>query len=411
MNLLNSSIIIFTDKYPYGSGEIFLHDELEFLAHSFDKILIFPIEKGNSEKIRKIPDHIKIAYPVFTSIKNKKELLFKGMFNTSTIYPFFRDLLKQGVLRSHFSFYNWVVHLLMIRAVLHVIKKKKWADQFNQYDILYFYWGLRWSQIIPFLPFNIKSKIIVRFHGSDLYENLNRNYIPLREEQLQRINLAVFVSEMGKNYLINSYPFMEPNSIVSRLGTTDFGLNPFQTGQRIHIVTCSNVVRVKRLELIVQCFSHIDIEIKWTHIGFGEKMKELRESVKCLPGNVHVELTGQMEHEDIMSFYKNQCIHLFLNVSSSEGVPVSVMEALSFGIPVIATDVGGTSEIVNDKVGFLVNVNISPFELSLRIMELLNSKKYLDFRKYAREQWEQLCRKDIIYPKFINTFKNMDIKS
>ena len=39
-------------------------------------------------------------------------------------------------------------------------------------------------------------------------------------------------------------------------------------------------------------------------------------------------------------------IDLFINTSSSEGVPVSIMEALSVGIPIIATDVGGTKEIV-----------------------------------------------------------------
>ena len=42
--------------------------------------------------------------------------------------------------------------------------------------------------------------------------------------------------------------------------------------------------------------------------------------------------------------YKRQAqpYHVFLNVSSSEGVPVSIIEAMSFGIPCIATNVGGT---------------------------------------------------------------------
>ncbi|NJK95527.1 MAG: glycosyltransferase [Bacteroidales bacterium] len=51
---------------------------------------------------------------------------------------------------------------------------------------------------------------------------------------------------------------------------------------------------------------------------------------------------------------------MFLNTSLSEGVPVSVMEALSFGLPVIATDVGGTGELINDEVGMLINPEISP---------------------------------------------------
>lgn len=41
---------------------------------------------------------------------------------------------------------------------------------------------------------------------------------------------------------------------------------------------------------------------------------------------------------------------MFINVSSSEGLPVSIMEACSFGIPIIATNVGGTAEIVQAGV-------------------------------------------------------------
>ncbi|NCO54621.1 MAG: glycosyltransferase, partial [Bacteroidetes bacterium] len=48
-------------------------------------------------------------------------------------------------------------------------------------------------------------------------------------------------------------------------------------------------------------------------------------------------------------------VDLFINVSESEGIPVSIMEALSAGIPVIATNVGGTNEIVNNDVGFLID--------------------------------------------------------
>ena len=44
-------------------------------------------------------------------------------------------------------------------------------------------------------------------------------------------------------------------------------------------------------------------------------------------------------------------VDLFLTVSANEGIPVSIMEAQSFGIPVIATDVGGISEIVNNVNG------------------------------------------------------------
>ena len=55
---------------------------------------------------------------------------------------------------------------------------------------------------------------------------------------------------------------------------------------------------------------------------------------------------------------------MFINVSSTEGIPVSIMEAMSFGIPVIATAVGGTPEIVNNENGYLLSKDPSAKELA-----------------------------------------------
>jgi len=43
-----------------------------------------------------------------------------------------------------------------------------------------------------------------------------------------------------------------------------------------------------------------------------------------------------------------------MNLSETEGIPVSIMEAQSAGVPILATNLGGTSEIVNNENGFLV---------------------------------------------------------
>src|SRR5208337_1003268 len=133
MNRTNNSILIFTDKYPYGSGEMFFQDELEFIVRSFDKILIFPIETGNSTIVRNLYGSVELVPPVFTSLKNKRELLLKGILNTSPIYPFFRELIKKSIYGSHFSLYNWFVHFLMVRSALQCIRKKHWIQQFNKY--------------------------------------------------------------------------------------------------------------------------------------------------------------------------------------------------------------------------------------------------------------------------------------
>src|SRR5208337_2317401 len=129
--------------------------------------------------------------PVFKSVKNGFAVLFKGMCTFEILFPFINELYSKRRRQSHASFRDWVSHVLLVRSMLTHIKKLQLTDPTHNFDILYFYWGLRWSQVIPFLPVNLASKIVCRFHGSDLYEHLNRDYIPFREKQLKRLTLAI----------------------------------------------------------------------------------------------------------------------------------------------------------------------------------------------------------------------------
>ena len=84
------------------------------------------------------------------------------------------------------------------------------------------------------------------------------------------------------------------------------------------------------------------------------------------------------------------------------------MEALSFGIPVIATDVGGSSELVSDKVGELISSNFSTESLGKSIEKVLNlkSEELLLLRSNARSIFELKVNAKINYLLFYNKIKN-----
>ncbi|MBQ4033783.1 MAG: glycosyltransferase [Paludibacteraceae bacterium] len=92
-----------------------------------------------------------------------------------------------------------------------------------------------------------------------------------------------------------------------------------------------------------------------------------------------------------------------MNVSSTEGVPVSIMEALAAGIPVIATNVGGTGEIVDSNVGELINVKTSADDL-LNILRkyYADRDKLQKLRSNAVLRWNNLCNSDKNYSNFIS---------
>jgi Glycosyltransferase len=398
-------IIIFTDRYPYGKSESFFENELAYLAKQYEQVILFPIDSANNNFKRQTPGNVVIIKPVYFNFKSKKELIRKGICNSSPILPFIIEFFKSNCWKSANKTWNLIAYGLVSRALLNAFSKEQW--QFEKSSVLYFYWGLRWSQVLPFLPLNFEKKILIRFHGSDLYEYTNHNYIPFRDKQVRRADWIAFISEMGRKYLIERYPSATSKSSVERLGTKDYGLNPYHKTAKIHLVSCSNMVALKRLHLIVESLAFFDVPVKWTHLGDGPLFMEIKKAIESLPSSIQIDLVGAKSHSDLMMFYKSNSIDLFVNVSSSEGVPVSVMEALSFGIPVIATDVGGTQEIVDNTVGSLVDANITPEALVIEIKKCLNNPDYMDLKKNARTRWEQMSNEEILIPNFFKKLASL----
>jgi colanic acid/amylovoran biosynthesis glycosyltransferase len=399
---MNKRVIIFTDNYPFGRSEPFLDAELQYIEQPFEKVILFPIAAGRERRMRSLPGKVEVMRPIFNDLRNKPELIIKGIFNRSLFFKLIKEGIGSRVWRSGARFRIWATHFLVIRGILAEIQKRELINVFNESDILYFYWGIGWSQVLPFLPAGIKPKIVVRFHGSDLYEHINRNYIPWRNEQLSGITKAVAISSTGKKYIEDHYPFLRDRIILSRIGTKDYGINPWKKSGIVRIISCSNLVPVKRVGLIISVITRLKCPVEWIHFGDGPQMRQIRLQSETLPSHIRAELKGFVEHDTIMKYMGSTSIDLFINVSSSEGVPVSVMEAMSFGIPVIATNAGGTSEIVSEKTGLLLDVDFVPEELATCIESFVSRMDPEQIRKTSREEWEKISKAENVYPEFIN---------
>jgi glycosyltransferase involved in cell wall biosynthesis len=163
------------------------------------------------------------------------------------------------------------------------------------------------------------------------------------------------------------------------MGVDDPGfVSPEPSGSTRRLVSCSRFVAVKRVDRILAGIDRAarrrpDLHIEWHHFGDGE----LRESIACqarttLPANAVAELAGYSSRSDLLNFYRSHPIDAFLNASESEGTPIAIMEAVSCGIPVIATAVGGNPEIVSDENGVLVGPEGSPEEIADAVLYLID---------------------------------------
>jgi colanic acid/amylovoran biosynthesis glycosyltransferase len=401
-------ILIFTNSFPYGISEQFLLDEVDSLSAAFE-ITIQPLFSSEKEIFQKFKRPVTVLAPLFPhSLKAKFKLIVSGIFNTAPIGSSASEFISNKVYLTAGRLNLWLVATLILRMALSSLKKRDIFLRIKEFDILYFYWGDKSSCLVPSIRKHFSKNILVRFHGSDLYGTVRESYIPYQDRLPGSIDMAVFISDHGNNYFRKKYPQIKFKSRTFRLGVRDNGISHPSKDNILRIVTSSNLIPLKRLDLLIESLHHIHVPLIWNHFGDGPERSRLLNMVTTLPTNIKVEFWGHIPHENLVDFFVNNPVDLFINVSSSEGVPVAIMEALSFGVPVIATNAGGTGEIINVDCGTLLPVELSVAHLVSAIQDLNSRTDKEILRIAARKRFFQLCNAEINYSAFTNFLDNWD---
>ena len=169
------------------------------------------------------------------------------------------------------------------------------------------------------------------------------------------------------------------------------------------VVSCSSLVPLKRVSLIPRLLASAGLPIRWVHFGEGETRAEIESVVQGLPPSIRCELRGQVGNSEILRFYRESAITCFLSLSSSEGLPFSMIEAISCGIPVVACKVGGVAEIVNEKTGILLEEQMNLEEWTIAFRKILTGETVFDREGIIRFQKERFFAEKN-YEKFVNEY-------
>ncbi|MES2799089.1 MAG: glycosyltransferase [Bacteroidota bacterium] len=359
-------LILFTADFPLGTGETFLETEIVYLAKGFHTVIIVS-QNTASKECRALPENcsverINLSISAADKIKALLSVLNPLFWKErSVIKSVYGKRLTKGIL------FTMLISLYRAKRVKTTVARL----QNNNADLkqyFYSYWcddvalGLAMAQ--KDFP---KIKTLCRIHRWDVYfEESTVAFLPFRHTITQQIGKIVSISQDGIDYAKAVWKTgLDDKFVLSRLGINNSVAPIVLERNYCLLVSCSNIIPVKRVELIAKALEKVaNVSIKWVHFGDGSERKALESLIHTLPSNIQVELMGRKENQDIYSYYSEHRPDLFINVSSSEGVPVSIMEAMSFGIPVIATNVGGNSEIVNNENGFLLGSTPSIDEIS-----------------------------------------------
>lgn len=421
---MRKHLLLFTINYPYGHYEPFVGLEMPFLSSGFERVSIIPMS-GTGPK-RDVPPNVTVETPLWGARRSRYKFYIKQLARLRTWSLFLPELmsLSRRERRLHVGLIYRVFLWSMYRAALERYPAVTQALGESSDVVAYSYWGHVPALAIPVLA-RAKVPCAVRYHRVDLYKyamesgsylSRNSQYFPWREEIASTAAMNLFISEHGLAYFKDRWPKgLTSNFALNRLGVPDRGESPTRQAcdGALMIVSCSNVFPVKRVHLIASLVTELARrrKVKWHHFGGGDFTKVSAVLESKVP-NLDVKLWGQKDNSEVMRFYQQNQVDVFVNLSSSEGIPVSIMEAISFGIPVVATAVDGTPEVVIDgKTGLLISPEEAQHSerLAERVLQALSPGGELA-RSEPRKVWQDRYHSSSNFDDLVDILQSMRAK-
>jgi glycosyltransferase involved in cell wall biosynthesis len=407
------NLYLFTDRFPYKGGETFLETEIHYLSKSFDKVIIYPLI-GHGNELLKVPANVEVRnFNINQPVYLRKLLLKHGWI---IVKWFIIEFIKSPHRAKYISQFKWNFKRLAGLINNAAKFKKDFSSTSQNFDchseltrriIFYSYWFNDWASILTIAKqMGLKGKFVSRTHGYDFDEQQQgRGYHPFRYVELPMFDQVYQVSEYGQNYIQKRYPYAK-NLQISKLGVVDHGFNPILTEQIFQIVSCSNFVPLKRVHLIAEILANLNVPFHWNHFGDGDGIIEVKKIANRKLPNQNFTFNGIVSNGFLMEWYKRNPVDLFINVSSLEGLPVSLMEAISFGIPIVGCNICGVPEIVNEKTGILLERDFDTIETSNAIEKFLQANsRNINFRNGVKQFWMDNFDADSNYHLFTNILK------
>lgn len=324
-----TKLIIFPGNFlPHTGGlESHVDNFVKYLSENYKEyeITIFTPNTENASELEYIHSNVKvIRYPAFFLVHNFPFAKFWEL-------KFWKTLLK---------LYKENYNIVMTRTMF-----------FFNTSLGTFFAKLRFKPI----------KLIHVEHGSDfskldnkIISFVNKFYMKtLGKLTLILSNKIVCVSEAGKEFLKKEFKIKKDIEVIYR----GVDLEYFKTinksnyfdkyNENINIVFVGRLIDGKGVQDIIEVIKSLDEKIILHIIGDGEYKSKLIELVIKYNLQERVHFLGKLKHKEVISILKNK--PLFINPSYTEGLPTSVLDGLFSGCPIIATNVGGTWEILKDK--------------------------------------------------------------
>jgi len=398
---VSKNLVVLTIEYP----EPLLVKEIPYLSEAFENVhIIYSVPPARGEPFPKF-GNVK-AIQLFTSpdFSRPIKLVLKHFLFISRIYVY--TLLRKGNLWHYLKHYKSFLGYLLLEAEKVLPLSRYIAEHKLEEAIFYDYWLVDSTLALTALKKRgLVRMLVARAHGFDLYDDRQfESRVSFIEYRIAHLDKVFTICRHGQDYLRGRVaPYLSKKVDMSYLGISSaFVAEPIRNGaDRYTVVSCASMIPIKRIGKIIDTLKLTSMSIEWIHFGDGPLRKSLELASLELPPNVRASFRGNVPNNKLLEFYSTNFVNVFVSLSESEGLPVSMMEAISFGIPILATSVNGVPEIVTEKTGVLVDKSANVTEVCDVLHRVLidnhfdrnEIRSFFQSRFDARKNYESFIKK------------------
>lgn len=393
-------LVVLTDHYPFDTGEEFFEQEIHYLAERFERIWIVPMRVTiGAVKTRRLPrgtTAILLPLPPAATWKSRlprhtlRLLAGPGRAEAGGI----RRSATRAIRELHYA-----VDILDRYDALRRARAYR-EELAGRPLVAYGYWLHHAAGVAQMLRALHGAPVaaVSRAHAYDVDEaDAPQRHVPGRRRLVGGLDEIYPISRYAESFLV---PYAREGG-AARIGIRHLGVPPIEGGggrqDPLHIVSLSHLAPYKRVDRLADAVGVIagsGRPVRWTHLG--ERDAARRDALRAhaaerAPG-ARIDLPGYVPNERARELLAGEGYTVLVNTSSGEGIPVSIMEAMAAGLPVVATDVGGTAEIVRDGVnGRLVGADATREEIASAILSIADADPadYVALSACARRTWEE----------------------
>lgn len=327
------------NKFP-NSSETFISDEIECLINLGYDVKVFSLDKPDTilhESARRIVENKFVTYLEPPTKYRKFIELTKLVFNPPKLIAY-----------SKLKLPRWY----KLQALVY------WSEINNSpIERIHCHYAAHSALLAYAINAFTKTPYSITTHGFDVFFGAPDNYVDLAKNAQ-----AIFaVSDFNREYLIREHKLPSNKVVTSRCGIkqelySGFDVKHITRGEAIEILCVARLHPVKGHDLLFKAIAkliHKDkMHINLSLVGDGKLKNDLTLLARELQIEEHVHFKGFLNQEQTRECIKNA--HIFVLSSRSEGIPISMMEAMAGLTPVVGPDVNGVSELVsNSKEGML----------------------------------------------------------